>query len=205
MTHNFDELYREVKKREGIKEDNQIDGVSMVGVPQIMNLDGTKKKKSKNPYLKGINSINPSSFTRDEKKQLVISACRGGDEDAQNKVNALLRKGDREVMEVFNEFSFDCWDEYSEKEDSTFIHSKDYQPMNCVICGADMPTIHHTHNPYPYTSACIAKDALLNNREDRCCSKCDKEIVLPLRMKTGNTNDSAYYKKWKINPNGGGE
>ena len=50
MTHNFDELYRAVK-REGIKEDNQIDGVSMVGVPQIMNLDGTKKKKSKNPYL----------------------------------------------------------------------------------------------------------------------------------------------------------
>ena len=204
MPSNFDELYRAVK-REGIKEDNQIDGVSMVGMPQIMNLNGKKKIQSKNPYLRGINSINPSSLTRDEKRQLVISACKGGEQDAQHKVNALLRKGDREVMDVFNEWSFDCWDEYSEMEGSTFIHSKDYEPMNCVICGAHMPTIHHTHNPHPYTSACIAKDALLNHREDRCCSKCDKEIVLPLRMKTGNSNDSAYYKKWKENPNGGGE
>ena len=42
MPSNFDELYRAVK-REGIKEDNQIDGVSMVGMPQIMNLNGKKK------------------------------------------------------------------------------------------------------------------------------------------------------------------
>ena len=64
MPSNFDELYRAVK-REGIKEDNQIDGVSMVGMPQIMNLNGKKKIQSKNPYLRGINSINPSSLTRD--------------------------------------------------------------------------------------------------------------------------------------------
>ena len=68
-----------------------------------------------------------------------------------------------------------------------------------------MPTIHDTHNPYPYTNSCFAKDALVNRREDRCCAKCDTEVVIPLRFKTGKFSDDAYYDKWQKNPNGGGE
>ena len=222
MPSNFDELFRAVK-RQGVKDDNQIGAppIEMMGAPQMINLSeihtsggktsGKKNKRKKsrketpNPYLKGINELNPSSLTKEEKKELFRLASKAGNEDATHKVNALFKKGDREIYEVSSEYWVDAYDRYSEMENSTMIHSKDYQPMNCVICGAHMPTIHHTHNPHPYTSACIAKDALLNHREDRCCSKCDKEIVLPLRMKTGNANDSAYYKKWEENPNGGGE
>ena len=33
----------------------------------------------------------------------------------------------------------------------TMIHEKDYKVMNCVLCNAEMKTIHDTHNPFPLT------------------------------------------------------
>ena len=62
------------------------------------------------------------------------------------------------------------------------IHSKDYIPMNCCICGKHMPSIHDTHNPAPITPKCYAKEAQENNLPHRCCSFCDQYFVLPARM-----------------------
>ena len=62
------------------------------------------------------------------------------------------------------------------------ISEKDYVPMECCLCGAHMPSIHNTHNPYPFTPNTTAKMALEENLPHRCCSKCANEKVLPARM-----------------------
>ena len=64
----------------------------------------------------------------------------------------------------------------------TMIHENDYVPMNCVICGTEMKSIHDTHNPQPITDKCFAKEALEEDRKDRCCNNCNKTVVLPARF-----------------------
>ena len=52
----------------------------------------------------------------------------------------------------------------------TMIHEKDYKVMNCVLCNAEMKTVHDTHNAFPLTEAVYAKVAqetnnnILNNK-----------------------------------------
>ena len=199
----FDNLYKKIRRDIIRKENLPIPVVD--SFPQFRPMDKEHRKKiRKNPYLsKGINSLTPSSLSRKEKFQLVKECYTSQNTSSDNyldsvlKVNALLSKGDKEVAEIGKEIESKLWDEYSKKEGSTFIHSDDYQPMNCVICGAYMPTIHDTNNPFPYTAACFAKDAYLNKREDRCCSSCDTEIVLPLRHKTKKVRDWWYHDSFK--------
>ena len=74
------------------------------------------------------------------------------------------------------------WNEYSQIEGSTAIHERDYKPMKCCLCGADMPSIHDTHNPAPLTRITYAKEALEKNLPYRCCAKCDREKVIPARI-----------------------
>tara|TARA_B100000073_G_C23343132_1_gene415716 strand:+ start:90 stop:518 length:429 start_codon:yes stop_codon:yes gene_type:complete len=74
----------------------------------------------------------------------------------------------------------------AKKGDSTFISEKDYEPMECCICGAYMPTIHDTHNPAPYGPMTTAKMAKEDNSPSRCCSRCDDNMVLAARL--GNLN-----------------
>jgi len=62
------------------------------------------------------------------------------------------------------------------------IHEKDFVPMDCVLCGAEMKTVHDTGNPYPLTEKCYAKEALEEGNPNRCCSKCNREKVLPARL-----------------------
>jgi len=74
----------------------------------------------------------------------------------------------------------------------TMIHEKDYKVMNCVLCNAEMKTVHDTHNAFPLTEAVYAKVAQETNNKNRCCSDCDKNKVLPARL--GNVSPSSVIK-----------
>lgn len=84
------------------------------------------------------------------------------------------------AMKVENYYK-NLWNEYSKQEGSTMIHEKDYVPMTCCLCGKNMDYIHNTHNPYPLTPKCFAKEAQENNLPHRCCDECEEEMVLPAR------------------------
>ena len=62
------------------------------------------------------------------------------------------------------------------------IHENKYIPIDCILCGASMPTIHDTHNPAPLTPECFAKQAFETRSPNRCCSKCNSEKVAPARL-----------------------
>ena len=74
------------------------------------------------------------------------------------------------------------WNEDSTREGSKLIHERDYEPMECCICGAEMNSIHDTANPEPVTIRCTAKDSLEQDLPYRCCKDCDQVIILPLRI-----------------------
>jgi hypothetical protein len=65
----------------------------------------------------------------------------------------------------------------------TMIHEKKYVPIDCVICGTKMKTIHDTHNPFPVTEECYAKESHETGNPNRCCSACSSSIVLRLRLR----------------------
>ena len=100
--------------------------------------------------------VTPKTFNKWQKKALM------GNMDAQMKVTNFFR----------NE-----WNKHSYKPLSTMIHERDYEPMNCCLCGEHMPSIHDTHNPHPLTPKCWAKDALDKNLPYRCCSKCNVKVT----------------------------
>tara|TARA_B100000035_G_scaffold294307_1_gene284479 strand:- start:761 stop:1183 length:423 start_codon:yes stop_codon:yes gene_type:complete len=64
----------------------------------------------------------------------------------------------------------------------SMIHEKDYVQTDCVLCGKTMKTVHDTHNAYPFTELQYAKEANTEGNTGRCCSKCDREKVLPARL-----------------------
>ena len=109
-------------------------------------------------------------------------ALKEGDKRAQKKFEKLMNGNNELFVRVYTLWQWDQYDLYSEKEDSTFIHSKEYVPMKCCLCGADMPTIHDTHNPEPFTPRTYAKEALLDSLPHRCCGKCNLEKVTPARF-----------------------
>ena len=74
----------------------------------------------------------------------------------------------------------------------TMIHEKDYKVMNCVLCNAEMKTVHDTHNAFPLTEAVYAKVAQETNNKNRCCSDCNDEKVMTARI--GNVPASAVVK-----------
>ena len=100
--------------------------------------------------------LTPKMFNKWQQQALM------GDLDAQIKVTNFFR----------NE-----WNRNSYNPLSTMIHERDYEPMNCCLCGEHMPSIHDTHNPEPFTPKCWAKDALDNNLPHRCCSKCNVKVT----------------------------
>ena len=61
--------------------------------------------------------------------------------------------------------------------DPNLLHENDYTPMDCVLCGANMPTLHDTHNAAPLAPNQQAKAAKLEGNVGRCCSKCDKHVL----------------------------
>ena len=65
----------------------------------------------------------------------------------------------------------------------TMIHEDKYVPMDCVLCGSEMKTIHDTHNPSPITEKCYAKEAFETGNPNRCCSECNSTKVNPARLR----------------------
>jgi len=61
--------------------------------------------------------------------------------------------------------------------DPTMIHEKKYVPINCVICGEKMKSIHDTHNPFPITEKCYAKEAYDTGNPNRSCSACASKVL----------------------------
>ncbi len=121
--------------------------------------------------------LTPKIFNKWQKKALM------GDIDSQLKVTNFFR----------NE-----WNKDSYKPDSTMIHERDYEPMDCFLCGKHMPSIHDTHNPEPYTPRCTAKNALEDNLSHRCCSECNADVSEARRQKkieegTWDPNDKGYF------------
>ena len=104
--------------------------------------------------------IKPKTFNKWQKKAI------HGDRDAQIKVTNYYRN---------------MWNKGSYLPDSTFIHERDYEPMDCCLCGEHMPSIHDTHNPYPFTKRCTAKEALDNNLPHRCCNSCNAIVTAKRR------------------------
>lgn len=84
------------------------------------------------------------------------------------------------------------WNDCSKDADSTMIHERDYQPMNCCLCGKEMNSIHDTHNPHPLAPKTIAKQALENQSPHRCCGACNAHRVCPARMLAADGKGTFY-------------
>ena len=104
----------------------------------------------------------------------------------KEKLEIWLKKGlagsIRHQMKYTN-YHRSLWNHISTMEDSGMIHEKDYVPMNCCICGAEMNSIHDTHNPSPIAPQCTAKESLEKGLPHRCCTKCDHSVVIPERVR----------------------
>ena len=104
----------------------------------------------------------------------------------KEKLETWLQKGlagsIRHQMKYTN-YHRSLWNHISTMEDSGMIHEKDYVPMKCCICGAEMNSIHDTHNAYPLAPKCLAIDVFEKNLPHRCCTKCDHSVVSPERQK----------------------
>ena len=91
---------------------------------------------------------------------------------------------------VMNAMMKDAWNNAP-----TMIHEKDYKVMNCVLCNAEMKTIHDTHNPFPLTELCYSKDAHEKGNKNRCCSECNKD-VFTARLKMMNVQKDEVLKSY---------
>ena len=100
-----------------------------------------------------------------------------------NKWMKKASKGNVKYQMKYTNYFRSVWNHASQEPDSTMIHERDYEPMKCCICGAEMNSIHNTHNPYPITPFCTAKKAHDENLPHRCCTKCDHSVVIPERIK----------------------
>lgn len=96
-------------------------------------------------------------------------------------------KGEIDYMIKVTNFYRSAWNQDSYEPESTFMHERDYEPMNCCLCGKHMPSIHDTHNPEPLTPKCWAKEAQDNDLPHRCCSSCNKKVTT-IRIKESNTS-----------------
>ena len=93
-------------------------------------------------------------------------------------------KGNVESRIKYNNYWKNIWNKISYEPGSTMIHEKDYQPMNCCLCGKEMVSIHETHNPAPLAPRTYAKEAQENNLPHRCCGECNATHVNPARAES---------------------
>ena len=115
---------------------------------------------------KGFGSPSHSNITPENvPMETLIDWCRKGE------------KGSIKHQMKYTNYFRNKWNEYSEMEGSSMIHERDYVPMDCCLCGKHMPSIHDTHNPYPFTPKTTPKQALDNNLPHRCCSECDVKVI----------------------------
>ena len=110
--------------------------------------------------------------------------------------NGVSVQSNGEGKEMSWEMIKETLNSYSQQPNSTMIHENDYLPMNCVICGSVMNSIHDTHNPQPITDKCYAKEALEEGKKDRCCSYCDMTVVLPTRLASVGANPEMLSKAY---------
>ncbi len=103
-------------------------------------------------------------------------------------------KGNIESQIKYTNYYKNLWNKYSYQPGSTMIHEKDYQPMNCCLCGKEMVSIHDTNNPAPLAPHTYAKEAQENNLPHRCCGECDRNLVLPARARKMNPNNDPSIK-----------
>ena len=90
--------------------------------------------------------------------------------------------GDIDSRIKYTNYFKNLWNKCSYDPGSTMIHEKDYETMNCCLCGKEMVSIHETHNPSPLTPNTTAKEAYDNNLPHRCCGECNAEVVTPARV-----------------------
>ena len=74
-------------------------------------------------------------------------------------------------------------DAYSQQEGSTMIHSKDFIPHECSLCGKEIVSVHDSNNAFPLKKFQYAKEVNGKVENERCCSTCEIEKVLPARMR----------------------
>jgi hypothetical protein len=65
---------------------------------------------------------------------------------------------------------------------SNHLPEEKYEPMECVLCGDTMKTVHDTHNPYPLTESTTGMTRNGKQEKVRCCTKCNHEKVIPARI-----------------------
>jgi len=70
------------------------------------------------------------------------------------------------------------------------IHEDDYVPMDCVLCGKTMETIHDTHNPSPLKPQCYAKEVHETENPNRSCSECQSDVMTARFSKLGIDGDN---------------
>lgn len=64
----------------------------------------------------------------------------------------------------------------------TMIHEDDFIAHDCSLCGKEVTDMHDSHNAYPLKSHTTAKQVNGKAENDRCCSVCNSEKVLPARL-----------------------
>jgi hypothetical protein len=82
-----------------------------------------------------------------------------------------------------NKVSISSSDAYSQQEGSTMIHSKDFIPHDCSLCGKEIVSVHDSHNAFPLKKFQYAKEVNGKVENERCCSTCESEKVIPARMR----------------------
>ena len=75
----------------------------------------------------------------------------------------------------------------------TMIHEDDFIAHDCSLCGKKVTNVHDSHNAYPLKSHTTAKQVNGKAENDRCCSDCNSEKVIPARLGV----DSNEMKKMK--------
>ena len=66
------------------------------------------------------------------------------------------------------------------------LHENEFNEHDCILCGSKVKSIHDSHNPYPLAGINImlhtAKNENGKEAPVRCCSKCNKNKVIPARI-----------------------
>jgi len=138
-------------------------------------------------------------FESDQKRDDVKKA-KGLTNISDTFLKKIMPKAKRAVMNIQTGELRD-WDELSEKEKKeldeqeakipellnscpTMIHEKDFIAHDCCICGTNISTIHNSNNAFPVEKPTSALSENGKDNPKRCCNKCDREVVLPARMKS---------------------
>lgn len=69
------------------------------------------------------------------------------------------------------------------KTTGQIVH-RDTSKVKCCICGT---TVYNdeSHNPYP-----VREYSFFGSTVNRCCAKCNKELVIPMRIMASNISET---------------